>query len=76
MVLFCQLHRDIGIGSTHDTGARVREIQARIRDANVVDDTDQFAFGNLLADGVIDQIAEPRGFLDPGAGRGAQVNLE
>ena len=59
------------------TGAELdRRVQARVGQADVIDDSDQLAGGNLAADYIFDLIAQARGFFDAGAGLRAHMQLE
>ena len=71
-----QLHLNIGVGWADGRRGRVGEIQAGVRHADVIEDGDQFAGRNLLADGGVDPVAERGCFLDAHAGGRTQVNLE
>ena len=76
MVILAQLHLDVGVGWSDGRGGRVREVQSRVGQADVIDDIDHLSDGNLLSDGRVDVVAERGRFLDARAGAGAHVNLE
>ena len=76
VVIFGELHLDVGVGRADGRGGRVGEIQSRVRQADVIDDGDHLIGGNLLADGVVDVVAEQGRLFNARAGAGAHVNLE
>ena len=55
---------------------RIGKVDAGIGQADVIDDGDNLAGGNVLADGGVDVIAQGRGFLNARAGARPHVNLE
>ncbi len=57
-------------------GIAVGKVDAAIGQPDVVDDAGKVLRWNLLADGLLDQVAKPRGFFDARAGAGAQVQFE
>ena len=71
-----ELHLDVGVGGTNRRRGGVGQIEAGVRQADVVDDVHELAGGNVLADGGIDVIAEGGSFFNAGAGVRADVNLE
>ena len=76
VVILAQLHLNVGVGRADGRGGRVGEIQAGVRQADVIDDGDDLFGGKLLADGGVDVVAERGGLFDARAGAGADVNLE
>ena len=55
--MFGKRHLDIGVGRSHGTGVRIRGVDSGVREADVIDDRDQFFLRNHLADGVVDPVA-------------------
>ncbi len=76
MVLLGQLHLDVGVGRADGRRGRVGEVQAGIRQADVIDNGDDLFGRNILADGRVDVVAEGCRLFDARAGAGADVNLE
>ena len=65
-----------GVRGADGSGVGVGEIEAGVRNADVIDDGSHLGAGNLVADDVFDLVAEACGVFDAGAGVGAHVQLE
>ena len=76
VVLRRELHLDVRVGRTDGRRCRIGKVQAGIGQPDVIDDADDLAGGNVLADGGVDVVAQGRGFFNARAGARAQVNLE
>ena len=75
-VFFRELDLDVGIGGADRRGGRVGKIQARVGQADVIDDGDDLIGGNVLADGAVDVIAKRGSLFDARTGAGPDVDLE
>src|SRR5258708_5052154 len=64
------------IAGADEAGGAVHVVDGAVRQADVVGDGVEFAFGNCAADSGFDLIAEFRGFLDAGSGLCAKVKDE
>src|SRR5258708_33986113 len=61
------------MGGGDEAGGAVHVVDGAVRQADVVGDGVEFAFGNCAADSGFDLIAEFRGFVDAGSGLCAKV---
>src|SRR5438477_2991513 len=68
--------QNIRIGRAGRSGIAVRKIDSTIRQSDVVDNCAHFLGRNLLANGVVHQIAKPGGLFDTSTGPAMQVQLE
>ena len=71
-----QLHLDVGVRRANGRRGRVREVQAGVRQADVVYDRHDLFGRNLLPYGGVNLVAERGRFLDARAGVSAHVNFE
>src|SRR5580692_4608918 len=70
---FLQLHEDFGVGSAERSGIAIAQIDAAVRDADIVQNRLQFLRRNGFADDGVDLIGEARRFLDTKAGASTEV---
>ena len=75
-MLVSQRDQDVGVSGAHRGRVRIGEIQARVRDANIVDDGSQLGWGDFLADHVLDLVAQTRRIFNAGSGLRAHMKLE
>src|SRR5208337_494153 len=68
-----QLDKDFGVGRADSAGVAIGEIDAGIRQADVIKNGDEVAIGDGVADYRVDLIGEPGGLLNAQAGAGAHV---
>src|SRR6185437_13447118 len=71
-----QVYQNVRIRGADGGGAAVGEIDAAVRNANVVNYAFHFAGGDLFANGIFDQVTDSRGLLDASASAGADVQFE
>src|SRR5258705_11602264 len=71
-----QTTHNVSTARPRHTAVIVAEINARNRQANIVDDALQVPWGNFTANGVLDLINHPGAFFDAGARTGAHVQAE
>ncbi len=76
MVLDGQGHKNVGIRCADRGRIAVREIDAAIRQAYVVNDVVDFACRNLLSNRLLDLITQIRRFFNAHSGRSTQVKFE
>ena len=67
---------NVGVRCTHWRGIAVGEIDAAVRQANVVNDVLNFARWNLAANRPLDLIAKVGGFFNAHSGRSTHMKLE
>ena len=75
-MILAQLHLNVGVGRADGRGGRVREIQRRVGQADVIQHRDHLIGRNLLPDRLVDVVAERGRLFDARSGAGADVNLE
>src|SRR5262245_21922770 len=76
MVLLIQRNKNLGIGCAYRSTGAVRRVDRAERQADVVENRDQFVFGNLIPQKLLNFIAEPRRFLDSRSGTAAHVQAK
>ena len=57
VVIGGERHKNVGVRRSNGRGITVREIDAAVRQTNVVDDALDFVGGNLLSNKLLDQVA-------------------
>ncbi len=75
-MLFSKGYEDVGIACAYRCRVRIGEVQTRVRNADVVDDRAHLRLRNLLANHILDLIAEPGGIFNARAGVGSHMKLE
>ncbi len=75
-VILLEGDHDVGVGGTEETAGGVLGVHGGVGKADVVEDVVHLAGRDGLADGLLDEIAEPSGLLDAGSGLGADVQDE
>src|SRR6185369_17808750 len=75
-MLLSQADQDVGISRPTRGRTAIGKIDAAVGNPNIVDDAGDILGWNLLADGVFNQVAKPRGFLDPRTRPSPDVQLE
>ena len=76
LVAFLQRDHDFAVGRTHHAGIAVGQVDARIGQAEIVEDGFELPGGNDRADEGVDLVGESRGLLDARAGWGAHVQAD
>ncbi len=76
VMIFVQRDEDVRITGADEAGGAVHVVDGAVRQADVVGDGVEFAFGNCAADGGFNFVAEFCGFLDAGSGLCAQMKNE
>src|ERR1700735_3145667 len=76
MMVFGESHQNVGVARTYRRGVAVREVDAAVRQANVVDNRAKLRLRNLFAGGVFHVIAKRRGLFEARSGGSAQVQFE
>src|SRR5208282_3067192 len=71
-----QRHEDVRIARTDRRRSAVGEIDAAVRQSDVVCDAGNFRGRDYLADRCLDRIAQRRGLLDAKTGAGPEVQLD
>src|SRR5260370_42519907 len=56
-------HHDIGITGPNNAGGEMHGVHSAVGQADIVKDVVQFAGGNCLTDGLLDQVAQAGGLL-------------
>ncbi len=75
-VIGLERDHDVGVRGADGARGRVRQVDGAVGQADVVEDRVHLARRDDLPDGGFDQVGEPRGLLDAGAGLGAHVQDE
>src|SRR6202007_2802008 len=75
MVLL-EVDENIGVPGPHRRGGRIGEVDAAVRNADVVDDGVDLPGRNLLTDAGFDAIAQRRSLFDPDPGRAPAVTVD
>ena len=73
MVLLIQAHQNLRVAGPDHAGVAVREIDAGIRQADVVENRDQLVFRDLRPQILFDFVAQPRRLLHAQPGAAANV---
>ena len=76
MMVFGQLHLDVGVRRSNGRRGRVRKVQSGVRQADIIQNCHDLFGGDLLTDGGVNLVAERGCFLDARARVSAHVNLE
>ena len=71
-----QRQQDLAVERADGAGVAVREVDAAVRHAEVVEDGLELVRRDQLADRRLDLVGEARGLLDAGAGRRAHVQAD
>src|SRR6202030_2458400 len=75
-MVFVEIDEYIGIARTDGRRCAVRQIDAAVGKAQIVDDVRYLILRDHFADRRLDRVAERRGFLDSRTGARAQVQLD
>ena len=70
---FLQLNKNFRIGGPDGAGVAVREVDAAVRHANIVEDRSQLVLRDGFTDDTIYLVGQARGFFDTQPGASAQV---
>src|SRR5882757_134843 len=76
MVIDRESYENIGIRRAHCSRVVVGDVDAAVCKPDIVDHIGDFAWGQLLSDGLLNEIAEARGFLNARASWRSEVKVE
>ena len=75
-VILFQADQGVAVLRPDGAGVLIGHVDAGERQADIVDDVVELIGRNGLADGLLDQVEQPRRLLDAGAGLGAHVHQD
>ncbi len=70
---FLQLDENLRVGTPDRAGVAISEVDAAVRQADIVEDRGQLVFGDGVANDSVDLVGETRRFLDAQTGTSAHV---